>query len=84
MGPGDRAGGDISPVVGGATLTRWTETVSFDGDAASRAAAAISSGAGVGQLPRAASSSAGASDSRKLACWQPKLSPNVASSEWSV
>ena len=67
-----------------ATLTRCTETVSFDGDAASRAAAATSSAVARRLAARAASSSAGASDSRKLARLQPKLSPNVASSEWSV
>ncbi len=72
----------ISPSTARA-ITRWTDTVWFDGDAASRAAAAISSGAASDSCSRR-SSSAGASDSRKLALWHPKLSPNVASSECSV
>ena len=72
----------ISPSTARVT-TRWIETVSFDGDAASRAAAWTSSGVAVASCS-SRSSSAGASDRRKLALWQPKLCPNVASSEWSV
>ena len=66
-----------------AALTRCTEIVSFYGEAASRAATATSSAVAVARCSSRVSS-AGASDSRKLARLQPKLSPNVASSEWSV
>jgi hypothetical protein len=65
------------------TRTWCTETVWFDGGAASRAAAATSS-AGGPISARRRSSTAGASDRRKLACRQPKLGPNVASSECRV
>ena len=58
-------------------------TVCAEAGAASRAAARISSAeAPTSSFSRA--SSAGASDSLKLASWQPKLSPKVASSECRV
>ena len=58
----------------------WTDTVSADCGAAARVVAASSSAeAPTSSFSRA--SSAGVSDSRKLAERQPKLSPNVASSE---
>ncbi len=64
-------------------MTKCTETVWAEAGAASRAACATSSSeAPTSSLSRA--SSAGASDSRKLASRQPKLSRNVASSECSV
>ncbi len=65
------------------TVTRWTDTVCAEAGAAC-AAAAASSAAEAPARSWSRSSSAGASDSLKLAAGHPKLSPNVASSECSV
>ena len=64
-------------------MFRGTDTVSAEAGTASRAAVVISrSDAPINSFSRA--SSGGASESRKLAVSQSKLSPNVASSECSV